>query len=363
VAGSGTGGGTGSAGRTPGRSASPPAAAGPRIATFNELAGTEWEHLADNEHIVRGYRVGHGTFASAVASLFAVHNETVNVWTHLLAAGFFAALLIRVATGAAGELELGLGRGLGKAGGAALGAAAAVAAALPGGHHDLGGGGADAGGGPAGPAGSPGAGAPPPVWPIAVFILSAIVCLAASTAFHLLHVVSRATFTALARADYTGIAVLIAGSNVPCIVYGFWCDPPAMAFFLVLQVVLCGAAAALGLLDAFATKEWRARRAAVFVATGAAGALPALQLYAAAGDAHADVQAVMAGLVVMGAQYIGGALLYGLRLPERWAPGVFDFIGASHGIFHVLVWTAAATHYGTVVTLFRWRADHAACGL
>jgi predicted membrane channel-forming protein YqfA (hemolysin III family) len=33
---------------------------------------------------------------------------------------------------------------------------------------------------------------------------------------------------------------------------------------------------------------------------------------------------------VGGAVYICGALLYVLRVPERWAPGKFDMCGASH---------------------------------
>ena len=44
--------------------------------------------LLDNEYILRGYRINFNTKMKIFKSLFMLHNETVNVWTHLL--GVFA---------------------------------------------------------------------------------------------------------------------------------------------------------------------------------------------------------------------------------------------------------------------------------
>jgi hypothetical protein len=49
--------------------------------------------------------------------------------------------------------------------------------------------------------------------------------------------------------------------------------------------------------------------------------------------------------VAMGLAYAAGAWVYINRVPERWRPGVFDVVGHSHQIFHVLVLVGAATHY------------------
>lgn len=38
-----------------------------------------------------------------------------------------------------------------------------------------------------------------------------------------------------------------------------------------------------------------------------------------------------------GAVYIGGALIYGFRIPEKYYPMKFDICGSSHQIFHVAV--------------------------
>lgn len=52
------------------------------------------DELKDNEYILSGYRCGcHGP-GQAAKSLFMWHNETVNVWSHLLGAIVFFILII-----------------------------------------------------------------------------------------------------------------------------------------------------------------------------------------------------------------------------------------------------------------------------
>ena len=41
----------------------------------------------------------------------------------------------------------------------------------------------------------------------------------------------------------------------------------------------------------------------------------------------------------------GGAVVYALRIPERWRPGAFDIYFHSHQLFHIAVIIAAAVHY------------------
>ncbi len=52
------------------------------------------EYLQDNEFITTGYRIEHTSCCSATKSLFTCHNETVNVWSHLIGAVAFTALFI-----------------------------------------------------------------------------------------------------------------------------------------------------------------------------------------------------------------------------------------------------------------------------
>jgi adiponectin receptor len=75
-------------------------------------------------------------------------------------------------------------------------------------------------------------------------------------------------------------------------------------------------------------------------------------------------------MILMGALNIIGACFYASRvrimlqhrdqleanksqLPERWFPLRFDFVGASHQIFHLLVLAAALVHYKALVGALR----------
>ena len=51
----------------------------------------------DNEYIKRGYRNNFNSIKKILRSLFMVHNESVNVWTHLLGLFLVFALLFYTA--------------------------------------------------------------------------------------------------------------------------------------------------------------------------------------------------------------------------------------------------------------------------
>jgi predicted membrane channel-forming protein YqfA (hemolysin III family) len=67
--------------------------------TFDRLRQSpHFSFLADNEAIQTGYRYGL-TVPQAFASLFALHNETMNVWSHLLGAVTFFCLTLHLLAG------------------------------------------------------------------------------------------------------------------------------------------------------------------------------------------------------------------------------------------------------------------------
>ena len=49
--------------------------------------------MFDNKHIRRGYRIGFNTNLKIFKSLFVIHNESVNIWTHLCGMVLFFALV------------------------------------------------------------------------------------------------------------------------------------------------------------------------------------------------------------------------------------------------------------------------------
>lgn len=63
----------------------------------NEFIGTYHEaphYVRDNVHIFGGYRINYNTPWKILKSLFMMHNETLNIWTHL-----FGAIVVMIVIG------------------------------------------------------------------------------------------------------------------------------------------------------------------------------------------------------------------------------------------------------------------------
>lgn len=67
--------------------------------------------------------------------------------------------------------------------------------------------------------------------------------------------------------------------------------------------------------------------------------------------------------LLMGATYILGAIIYANRVPERWFPGKFDLFCHSHQIFHVAVVLGACIHYHAVKLMLEWRDASGGCAV
>ena len=56
--------------------------------------------------------------------------------------------------------------------------------------------------------------------------------------------------------------------------------------------------------------------------------------------------------VIGGAIYIFGAVMYALRMPEKFFPEKFDLFGASHNIHHLTVMIGFTVHFTESVRLY-----------
>lgn len=123
--------------------------------------------------------------------------------------------------------------------------------------------------------------------------------------------------------------------------------------------------------------------AGIFIAFGLSGAIPAIHYAVMEGWVNAVSYASLGWLILMGALYILGALLYAGRIPECYFPGKCDIwvrsleetssflcyhflIGfslqfQSHQIFHVLVIAAAFVHYQGISEMAVYRLTNNQC--
>ena len=264
--------------------------------------------MQDNGYILTGYRPPLKSFTRCFESLLYVHNETCNVYSHLLGFLLFGILLGYAVV--SGWMTSG------------------------------------------------------PVFQsvsVALFFVGTMVGMAFSTLFHLVFCHSPSAHSLFSRLDYTGIAVMIAGSFFPSVYHAFYCEPHLQAAYMSMICLLGIGCIVVSLLPRFANPEWRLVRMSLFLAMGGSGIIPALHAgYIHDWDLIADGFAI-GSHALMGILYVGGAIAYGLRIPERIAPGMFDIVGASHQFFHVCVVVAAFSHYRAIVWMKDWRELHP-CG-
>ncbi|KAL0332353.1 UNVERIFIED_CONTAM: Heptahelical transmembrane protein 4 [Sesamum calycinum] len=191
-------------------------------------------------------------------------------------------------------------------------------------------------------------------WPFFAFLGGAMFCLLASSACHLLSCHSERVSYIMLRLDYAGIAALISTSFYPPVYYSFMCYPVFCGLYMGFITLLGVGTIAASLIPVFQSPEYRNFRASLFFGMGISGVAPILHKLILFW--HQPEALHTTGYeVLMGAFYGIGALVYAMRVPERWMPGKFDLAGHSHQLFHVLVVAGAYTHYRAGLVYLRWR--------
>lgn len=256
-----------------------------RLLKYSELP--EW--MKDNEFITAFHRPEFQSCYTCLASIFRIHAETGNIWTHLLGAIAFLAFTIYY-------LFL-----------------PSVNFVSPFEEKTV----------------------------VICFFLSAFVCLAFSTVFHTFGCHSPNVCLFCGRLDYTGIAVLITGSFLPWVYYSFYCQPLTKYIYMALMFSFGVVCTVISMGKTFQSPAFRSYRAVLFVIFGLCGVIPCVHTVISKGVAHSFTDGQMHWLIIMGAMYITGAIFFMTRFPECKWPGKFNLILQSHQIFHVFVVAAA----------------------
>lgn len=261
-----------------------------------------WDDLPswqqDNHFIRSGYRPASASFWLSFASLGYLHNESVNIYSHLLGAlGFSLAGVILYSVIKPRYESANLSD----------------------------------------------------ILAFGCFFAGAALCLGMSATYHAISNHSPTVASFGNKLDYVGIVFLITGSFIPSIFYGFYCHSHLQELYWTMISSLGLCCATVSIVERFRTPAWRPYRAGMFVALGLSAVFPILHGLKMYGFAEMQDRIGLFWLVLQGFLYILGAGLYAARWPERSWPGYFDIWGSSHQIFHVLVVLAATSHlYGLV---------------
>lgn len=252
-----------------------------------------------NPHILKGYRFS-ATPTDCVRSLFGMSNEFFNIWSHLL--GFLIVL------------------------GMAFYIYPASASFSSSSKSDI--------------------------FVAAIFFTAACKCLVCSTMWHTFSSIShQATMERFACVDYTGISLLVATSILTTEYTAFYCEPVSRWTYMTATTLLgiCGTIAPWH--PTFNRNDLAWLRVVFYVTLGATGFVPVFQLAWTRGLPWAIYfYAPIAKSIIV---YLVGAIMYAAKVPERWCPGAFDYIGGSHNIWHVAVLGGILFHYSAMQEFFR----------
>jgi adiponectin receptor len=251
-----------------------------------------------NPHILKGYRFSEGKWA-CVRSVVSIHNELINIWTHLL--GFLMVLALAfyfypTSANFSNSTK------------------------------------AD-------------------IFIAAVFFFAACKCLVCSTIWHTMNSISHQTLLErFACVDYTGISLLVAASIMTTEYAAFYCEPVSRWTYMLITAGLGIGGVILPWHPTFNRADMAWARVLFYCSLALTGFLPFGQLAYSRGIAWA--QYFYAPLTKSLVVYMTGACLYASKVPERFCPGWFDYVGCSHNIWHVAVLGGIVFHYLAMQTMF-----------
>jgi adiponectin receptor len=187
-----------------------------------------------------------------------------------------------------------------------------------------------------------------------LYILSATVTLVLSTGYHTFMNHSFQVSSLWLRIDYVGILTLILGSFFSGIYVGYYSEPILLWTYWTMIITLSVITSILVLHPRLQGLPYRGIRTTAFVATALSGFAPianGLWLY---GWEEMWVRSGMSFWLLEGICYGIGAFFFATRIPESILPGKFDILFGSHQIFHVMVVVASIVHFMGVWDTYRW---------
>ncbi|KAL2046268.1 hypothetical protein N7G274_001715 [Stereocaulon virgatum] len=266
--------------------------AGPFLLKFDELPS--WQQ--DNHYILANYRPESHSYFRCFQSLFYLHNESVNIHSHLLGAFLFYFTSLSLYAFERYHIST------------------------------------------------------TDVLAFSFYFVGAVACLGMSAAYHMIANHSPEVHRVGSQLDYVGIVALIFGSVVPSVYYGFHCEPILQKMYWAMISTIAIGCTIVSMNPKFRTPLWRPFRAGMFVGFGLSAVFPVLHGVYIYGVEKMQYSMGLYWVILQGFLYILGAGLYAARIPERLHPGRFDIWGSSHQIFHILILLAAMSQLMGLLT-------------
>jgi len=185
----------------------------------------------------------------------------------------------------------------------------------------------------------------------ACFFFAAAKCLVCSTVWHTFNSISeQSLMERFACVDYTGISLLVAASIMTTEYTAFYCEPLSRWIYMLTTAALGIGGVILPWHPTFNRADMSWARVGFYVTLAATGFTPFIQLAYTRGIFWAVY--FYAPITKSISVYLIGAILYAAKVPERWFPGWFDYVGGSHNIWHFAVLGGILFHYFAMQAFF-----------
>ena len=185
----------------------------------------------------------------------------------------------------------------------------------------------------------------------AIFFFAACKCLVCSTLWHTMSgISSQPLMERFACVDYTGISLLVAASIITIEYTAFYCEPVSQFVYILLTMSLGIGGVILPWHPTFNRAELAWARVGFYSTLALTGFAPLAQLTYTRGFEWCVYfyLPITKSILV----YAAGASIYASKIPERWSPGLFDYFGGSHNIWHLAVLGGILFHYYAMQDLF-----------
>lgn len=247
----------------------------------------------DNEYILTSYRQASFSVSRSLWSIFRLHNETLNIWTHLL--GALICFLVPLdsyprfkqhySTVTFGDVLM-----------------------------------------------------------LAIFFSGVTICFAFSTFHHAFQNHSKEVWQRGLQLDHLGIVLVMWSSMVPSNYFGFYCSSRLLYLYNTITTASALGCGLFTMKPKFRSPTYRVMRSTMFASLGLSAFVPVVHGIILNGWEAQNQRMAITYFLGLGLLNATGTIIYAARIPEKWYPKTFDIYGSSHQIMHIFVAWGALSH-------------------
>ncbi|XP_012276803.1 progestin and adipoQ receptor family member 3 [Orussus abietinus] len=191
---------------------------------------------------------------------------------------------------------------------------------------------------------------------VALLLICFQACMILSSLYHTFSCRSEKDYWCYLSFDLFGIALSLLAIYMSGVYYAFWCHKELQQFYLITVLLIFIIAMILQIPKLNVNGNVKL---IVFVSWAAYGVLPTLHwTLAMGGFENPMVRLLLPRVLGMYAISGGAFLIYLSKIPERFFPGLVDYVGSSHQWWHALVVLALYYWHNTGMLYVEYRMNH-----